>query len=361
MTKKKIVLIVSLIAVAALLVKGKSLLKERQEQVSEQPIPIADAVTVPVVTPKRGVMNQEISFLAQILSDKGIKLSTKIPGYIEDVLVQETQQVKKGDVLVHIDETELRSNIDALKATLLAQKNDIALARSIYNRNIKLYRIGGLSKEQLEVSRVSLKMKQSVAENTNQKIAQLEHQLTYLKIVAPFDGSIDAIFMHEGDLAATGKPILSMSNGKKKLLFSYAPTEKNSIAKGQMVVSGEEKLGEIRAIYTTSSNGLITAEVALDRPVGLPVGSSMQIRVLTESQTGCILPDTTVVHKKEGTFVMVYKKGKFSPFPVTVKMHEGNHIMVAPCPEGQVASASEVKLASLPAYNKVNILGAKDE
>ena len=361
MIKKKIVLILSLIAVAVLLLQGKTLLKKRQEEVATQPIPIADAVTVPVVTPKRGVMNQEISFLAQILSDKAIMLSTKILGYIEHVLVQETQEVKKGDVLVHIDETELRSNIDALKATLLAQQNDIALAKSIYHRNMKLYHIGGLSKEQLEVSRVSLKMKQSVAENTKQKIAQLEHQLTYLKIVAPFDGSIDAIFMHEGDLASTGKAILSMSNGEKKLLFSYAPTQKNRIKKGQMVVSGEEKIGTIRAIYTTSNNGLITAEVALDRPVGLPVGSSMQIKVLTQSQTGCILPDTTVVHKKEGTFVMVYKEGKFIPFSIRVVMHEGNHIMVAPCPQGKVASASEVKLASLPAYEKVNIIGAKDE
>jgi len=361
MIKKKIVLILSLIAVAVLLLQGKALLKKRQEEIATQPIPVADTVTVPVVTPKEGVMNQEIAFLAQIFSDKAITLSTKIPAYIEHVRVQETQEVKQDEVLVDIDETELRLNINALKATLLAQQNDTALAKSIYHRNMKLYHIGGLSKEQLEVSHVLLQMKQSVMENTKQKIAQLEHQLTYLKIVAPFDGCIDAVLMHEGDLASTGKAILSMSNGAKKLLFSYAPREKNRIKKGQMVVSGEEKIGTIRAIYTTSNNGLITAEVALDRPVGLPVGSSMQIKVLTQSQTGCILPDTTVVHQKEGTFVMVYQEGKFTPFAVTVVMHEGNHLMVAPCPEGKVASASEVKLASLPVYEKVKIIGAEDE
>jgi len=361
MTRKKVVTLIAVVAVAALMIKGKRLLNERQKEVSVQPAPVADAVTVPVVRSKAGVMQQEIPFLAQILSDKSIKLSTKLAGYVQEVLAEASQKVKKGDILVRIDETEMHSNIDALKATLLAQKNDVLLSESIYKRNIKLYRIGGLSKEQLEVSRVTLKMKQSVMENTKQKIAQLEHQLTYLQIVAPFDGEIDTVFLHEGDLAAAGKPILSMSNGQQKLLFSYAPIQKNSIAKEQMVVSGTQKLGEIRAIYATANNGLITAEVALDAPVGLPVGSSIPIKVLTQSSSGCILPDTTIVHKKEGSYVMVYKQGRFTPLKVEIKMHAGNQIMLSVCPKGLVASASEVKLASLPAYESVEILGAKDE
>jgi RND family efflux transporter MFP subunit len=356
MTRKKIVTIVSIIAVAALLIKGKSLLKERQEQVAQQPTPMADAISVPVVKPTQGVMNQEVPFLAQVLGDKSIKLSTKLAGYVEKVLVEESQKVKKGDLLVKIDETELKSNIDALNATLVAQQNDLSLAKSIHARNTKLYQIGGLSKEQLDISRVSLKMKQSVLENTRQKIAQLEHQLTYLTIVAPFDGVIDAILMHEGDLAATGKPILSMSNKKQKLLFSFAPSQQNMIEQGQMVVQGKQKLGEIRAIYPTASNGLITAEVALDAPLDLPIGSSVQVNVVTQSQSGCILPDTTVVHKKDGSYLMVYRKDRFVPQKVEVKLHENNRIMVAPCPKGWLASASEVKLAALPAYTNVHLI-----
>ena len=360
MTRKRIVTIVAIIAVAALLIKGKSLLKERQEEVANQPTPMADAVSVPVVKASQGVMNKEVPFLAQVLGDKSIKLSTKLAGYVQEVVVEESQEVKKGDLLVRIDETELKSNIDALKATLAAQKKDLVLAKSIHARNTKLFQIGGLSKEQLDVSRVTLQMKQSVLENTRQKIAQLEHQLTYLTIVAPFDGVVDAIFLHEGDLAATGKPILSMSNKKQKLIFSFAPSQQGLIEKGQMVVQGEKKLGEIRAIYPTSNNGLVTAEVALDAPVGLPIGSSIQVSVVTQSLSGCILPDTTVVHKKEGDFLMVYLKEKFVPQKVDVKMHNNNRIMISPCPKDWIASASEVKLASLPVYENVNLIKPKE-
>lgn len=51
--------------------------------------------------------------------------------------------------------------------------------------------------------------------NTQEKIDSLTHQLSYLGIRAPFDGVVDKLMLHEGDLAATGKPILALSNGKK--------------------------------------------------------------------------------------------------------------------------------------------------
>ncbi|MCF6205653.1 MAG: efflux RND transporter periplasmic adaptor subunit [Sulfurovum sp.] len=356
MTRKRIVTIVAIIAVAVLLIKGKSLLKERQEEVANQPTPMADAISVPVVKGTNGVMRQEVPFMAQVLGDKSIKLSTKLAGYVQKVYVEESQKVKKGELLVRIDETELRSNIDALKIALQAQQNDVALAKSTYERNRQLYKIGGLSKEQLDASRVGLEMKRSAVENTRQKIVQLKHQLSYLSIVAPFDGTIDAIFMHEGDLAAVGKPVLSMSNDKQKLLFAFAPSQREQIQTGQMVVQGSRKLGQIRAIYPTSANGLITAEVALDAPVGLPIGSSISVAVVTQNHQGCILPDTTVVHKKEGDFVMVYQKERFVPQKVEVLMRRDNRVMIAHCPKAWIASASEVKLATLPAYRHVNLL-----
>ena len=359
MTKKRIITIVSVIAVVALLIKGKGLLNTRQAENEAEALPSKHALTVPVVEAKQGTLQNKIAFLAQILADKHIHLSTKLAGYVEKVLVEESQTVKKGEVLVRIDAIEIRSNIDALKSTLSAQKGDLVLVKSIYARNKKLNAIGGLSKEQLESSKVALSLKASALESTRQKIAQLEHQLSYLKIVAPFDGYIDAILMHEGDLAATGKPILSMSNGKKKLVFSYSPTQQSLIKKEQDVYVNGQEVGYVKAIYTTAQNGLISAEVTLNKEIEKPAGASVTMEVLVNEKAGCILPDTTIVHKKEGTFVMAYENGKFVPYKIEVEMQDKDSILVSPCPKTAVAQASEVKLSQLPAYNKVSISGAK--
>jgi RND family efflux transporter MFP subunit len=359
-TKKKIIIrLISIIAVVILIIKGKGLLETRKTEIANESLPSSGSVTVPVVKAKQGIMQNRVAFLAQIVSDKSIKLSTKLAGYVEKVFVEEAQKVKKGDLLVRIDAIELNSNIDALKATLNAQSNDLALAKSIYARNEKLFAIGGLAKEQLDISRVSLKVKSSTMENTKQKIAQLNHQLSYLKIVAPFDGEIDAILLHEGDLAASGKAILSMSNEKKKLVFSYAPAQNSVIKKEQDIFMEEEQVGYVKSIYTTSKNGLISAEVTLTKKIALPTGSSVNIEVLTNEAKGCIVPNDTILHKKESAFVMNYVKGKFFPMKVKVEMQNSNRMLISPCPKYPIAQASEVKLAQLPAYDKVNIIGAK--
>ncbi len=361
MKKKKIIIaIIMIIAVVTLIIKAKGLLESRKAEVANEAYPAVASVTVSVVKPTQGMMKNRESYLAQIVSDKSIKLSTKQAGYVEQVLVEESQKVKKGDLLVCIDETELQSTIQAVQATLIAQRNDLALAKSIYTRNVKLFKVGGLAKEKLDISKVAVKAKEAVTQNSIQKIEQLRHQLSYLKIVAPFDGEIDAILLHEGDLAASGKPILSMSNGVKKLLFSYAPHHA-SVQKDQLVLAEGQKVGRIKSIYTTSQNGLITAEVNLTSTLDLPAGSSMNIEVLTKEAKGCIVPSETVLHKKEGTFVMSYEEGKFIPLQINVEMQEADRLLISPCPATAVAKASEVKLAQLPAYEKVEIIGKNDE
>jgi pyruvate/2-oxoglutarate dehydrogenase complex dihydrolipoamide acyltransferase (E2) component len=196
-------------------------------------------------------------------------------------------------------------------------------------------------------------------ESTKQKIDQLEHQLTYLQIVAPFDGVIDAVLMHEGDLAAVGKPILRMSNGKKKLVFTYSPVKNDMIGKEQDVFFHGETIGYVKTIYTVSQNGLTAAEVTLNKTLSAPTGASVNIEVLTKEKEGCLLPDNTLLHKKEGTYVMQYDQGRFVPTKVHVALQDENTVMVSPCPAVPVAQASEVKLSQLPSYGNVTIAGAK--
>jgi len=360
-TKKKMIIrLVSIIAVVALVIKGKGLLENRKTEIANQALPGVGSVSVFVMNPAQGIMQNREPYLAQVESDKNINLSTKLAGYVEHMFVEESQKVKKGEVLVQIDETELQSTIQAAEATLIAQRNDLELAKSIYSRNVKLFKVGGLAKEELDISNVAMKAKEAVTQNTIQKIEQLTHQLSYLKIVAPFDGEIDVVLLHEGDLAASGKPILSMSSGVKKLLFSYAP-HNTSIQKGQLVFAEDQKIGSIKSIYTISQNGLVRAEVKLTSTPDLPVGSNMNIEVLTKEAKGCIVPSDTVLHKIEGTFVMAYEEGKFKPLQVNIEMQEANRLLISPCPSTSIAQASEVKLVQLPVYQKVQIIGAENE
>lgn len=361
----KIKIILSVVVVIGILISAKGLLQKRKTEIANESLPNAASLTVTVVNPKEKVMQNRVSYLAQVVSDKSIKLSTKLAGYVEEVLVEEAQKVKKGETLVRIDNTELLSSLEALKVTLLTQIADAKIAKNIYMRNKKLYKVGGLAKEKLEISNVTLQMKNALYKSTEEKIVQLKHQSTYLNIVAPFDGEIDSISLHKGDLAVAGKAILSMSNGKKKLLFSYASQPNSVIKKEQDIFINEKQVGYIKSIYPTAQNGLVRAEISLSKVVTLPIGSFVNIEVLTKELKGCVVPNDTLLHKKEGTFVMRYVEGKFTPMRVDVQMQEGYNVLISPCPTSSVAKASEVKLAQLTAYKNVQTVkelkGVRDE
>lgn len=358
--KKFFYTLIVLVAVAALVYQSRQLLATRTAEANASKPPVALTLHVATASAQKGTLVTTQSFLAQIQSEQGIKVTTKLAGTIEKLFVHTGQEVQKGTPLVTIDSTELRSNLDALKAALSAQENDLALARTTDVANEKLYEAGALPKQKLDQFRVGVTAKRAQVEATRQKIAQVEHQMTYLNLTAPFDGQIDAVMLHEGDLAATGRPILSLSNGEKKLVFGFVPTAKTQIKPGQLVSSGGMQIGTVRTIYATSQNGLVNAEVALSRPVDLPVGASIDIDVAIRATQGCILPDDTLIHTARGTRLMQYNEGHFSSMDVNVTSQNEGRVVVDPCPQYPVARGSEVRLAQLPAFDNVLISGAHD-
>jgi len=357
---KKIIIFLIVIAIIVLIgIKGKGLLDQRQNEVENTPLPLTEVITVHTVTPRTGSLENSISLLAQVLPQKSIKLSTKLAGYIKEITVEESQAVKKGDLLLRIDDTEIRSSITSLESGLATQKSDLALAENIHARNQQLYAIGGLPKEKLELSALSLQAKRSAIENTEQKILQLKHQLSYLQIVAPFDGIVDALLLHQGDLAATGKPIMSISTLEKKLLLTYAPDKATTIKPTQRVLLDGKEIGHVKSLYTTAKNGLLAAEVMLTTPISNPLGSSITVDILTHAYQGCMVPADTLIHKVDGTYIMRYSENSFTAQKVTLQAEQNGAAIISPCPTEPIARATETILTSLPAYTHVKVITEK--
>ena len=357
--KKIIIFLIVIAAVVLIGIKGKGLLDQRQNEVENIPLPLTEAITVRTVTPRTGTLENSIALLAQVLPQKSIKLSTKLAGYIKEITVEESQAVKKGDLLLRIDDTEIRSSITSLESALATQKSDLALAENIHARNQKLYKIGGLPKEKLELSALSLQAKRSTIESTEQKILQLKHQLSYLQIVAPFDGVVDALLLHQGDLAATGKPIMSISTVDKKLLLTYAPDKATVIKPAQRILLEDKEIGHIKSLYTTAKNGLLAAEVALTTPIAYPSGSSITVDILTQSHQGCMVPTDSLIHKADGAYIMRYSENSFTAQKVTIQAEQSGSAIISPCPTEPIARATETILTSLPAYTHVKVITEK--
>jgi len=344
--------VIAVVIVVVLIILAKGLISKRKNEIANEPIPQKNSITISLVQAQNGELNQTISYLATIKSQKSINISTKIAGYIKNILVEESQKIKKGELLVDIDSSSINSNISILKTTLKQQKNDLTLAKDIYSRNQKLYRVGGLAKEKLDTSKVIMEGKISLIKTTKEKINQLNRDKSYLQIKSPFNGVVDKIVTNQGDLALIGKSIISISSEYKKLIFSFVDKD---IKIDQKVYYKNKKIGKIDKILTIAKNGLTQAEVKLDNNITLPIGATINIDVLTKIQKGCIVPNDTILHKTNANYIMVYKESKFIPLKIDTLITQNNQSIITSCPKEKIGRGSEVLLAKLPIYGEVKI------
>ncbi|EFK08799.1 efflux transporter, RND family, MFP subunit [delta proteobacterium NaphS2] len=348
---KKVLLVV---LAAAIVASGVMLLKKRLREKNSALVPEAPIVSVRIVSSKEKVVRQTRGFLAQLSSVDTARMAGRASGLITRVFVTENQKVKKGDLLLQIDDREIRSAIRSLKETLKAQKADLVYARDVHSRNRAMFDVGGLAREKLEASQVARDQKQAVVEGTLARIAAQKIALDYLNIRAPFDGIMGEILLKKGNLATPGQPLLTIHAVLQKLTFSYVPGN-FPILPGQIVLMGDEEIGRILKTYADAENALHVAEVALDQPISAPNDSFVSIAVVVFAEKGCTVPLDAVIHEKEGDRVMVYKERRFHGFPVKVLGRDRDYALIDPCPPFPVAVGAQAKLSLLESHKRVRV------
>jgi len=362
MKKKQILTLVSILAFGALLMKGRALLKARQEAIENTPPPPARTMDVALIHTQKGTMRAAYDFNAQLVASRSIALSTRLSGYITDVNATEGQHVRTGDTLIRIDDRDIRSDIALLEKTLKVQKEEVAYAQRVYRSNIDVYKAGGLSKEKLEASRLAYLLKQSQLKATYEKLAKAKHQLAYSFIEAPFDGVIESVRAHRGDLAAPGRVLMTMRDAAQKVRFFFPPEQHAAIRPGLEVFYNDQKLGTIRTVYPSAQNGLSVAEVVLDKALPLPTGSDLPVTVYGPEQKGCIVPSNAVLYRKNGTYVIAYDaaRKRFVSRKVNVRVSTPEKSLLEECFAMPLAHGSEALLSRLESYENVNVREISD-
>ena len=348
---KKVILIV----VAVLVVVSAALfLKKEKESVAHLPVAKEYLKSVDIVMAEEESISQKKEFLAEVLSSKSANIATKFVARIKKIYVNENDKVKKGDLLVSLDDREILATLSSLKEQKKSLTLDVKNAKNVLQRNQKLYEIEAISKEAFDASRAIYQTKLSALKSTDEKINQTKVQLQYLNIRAPFSGVVGSKLLDAGSLAPAGKVIVTLNSDDQKLTFMFSQNEK-PIVEGQKVFLDNTEIGNISKIYDDARNSLLVAEVKLYKPLPFANKSYKTIAVEVESTNACTLPLNALLHKDGKTFVMAYEDGKFSQIQVDVVLENAQRAAIAECPKVPLATASEAKLSMLPTFGKIII------
>lgn len=144
-----------------------------------------------------------------INADKNTTIYPASSGDVVSVKIEEGQSVKKGQLLFKIDSEILESGIEEVKTQR-------SLAEDIYNKQKALWdkQIGS----ELDYLRAK-----NTLESLDSKLATLKTQLSKTNVVAPYSGTVDAIFIKTGQLVSPQVPTLRIVNLDKVYLKADIP------------------------------------------------------------------------------------------------------------------------------------------
>jgi len=377
MKKKSILLLIALlIVIAAVLV-----LKNKEKKLAALPKPEPPAPTMQVAPVIQGALELSSHYLATIEPFNKSDLSPRITGAILSISKREGDPVRAGELLVTLDDRELQDRSVAVNSEVLATRQRLAGAKSayttqksVYARDEALFKAGAISKESLERSRATMDGARSVVDAygeslkgqaMNTKVART--QAGYARITAPFSGVVSKRWAEPGDLAAPGKPILTVEKTSSYKVLAQLPQEELSgIRAGSKVklTNGEQSMtAQVNRVYPAlGKNMLATVEVLTSSsPFDLPSSATVGFDIVTRKVAGLVVPAQAVVKTGQGSFVYQIEAGLVRIVPVQLLGTGNGFSAISGELEAgaQVAVAQENKLLTLSQGTKVSVVQSR--
>ncbi|MEJ1237698.1 efflux RND transporter periplasmic adaptor subunit [Chryseolinea sp. T2] len=158
-----------------------------------------------------------------IESNENIQVSTKMPGVVTEVFVQEGQEVRRGQTLAQVDNSLIIRNIEELKASL-------DLAKTVYDRQKNLW-------DQKIGTEVQYLQAKNNKESLEKRLAALNEQNDQTRIKSPINGVVDQVTVKIGQNIMPGAPAVRVvNNSDLKVKAQVSEAYVLNIKKGDKVI-----------------------------------------------------------------------------------------------------------------------------
>ncbi|KAA2241319.1 efflux RND transporter periplasmic adaptor subunit [Chitinophaga agrisoli] len=144
-------------------------------------------------------------YVCQIRSIRNIELRAQEKGYLQQVLVDEGQFVKAGQLLFKIMPKIYEAELLKAEAETQAAEIEVQNTQALADKNV-------VSKNELALANVRLKKAKA-----EQALAQVH--LAFTEIRAPFDGIIDHLHLKQGSLVEEGDLLTSLSDNSHMWVY----------------------------------------------------------------------------------------------------------------------------------------------
>lgn len=240
-----------------------------------------------------------------IQPERRADLRAEVPAIVLQVLKENGDAVKRGDLLVRLDATSIRDSLASAEAANRAAVQAYEQAGRQLERMKTLRTSGMTSAQAMEDAEIRRNSTQSEMEAAKSRVVTAAQQMQRTEVRAPFDGVVSDRKVSAGDTAQIGKELVKVIDPTSMRFEALVSADQvGEINAGQPVhfrVHGygeQEFTGKVRRVNPAANPTTRQVEVLVDF-VGEKqpklAGLYAEGRVETESKSSLTVPASAVV------------------------------------------------------------------
>ncbi|MCW3081319.1 efflux RND transporter periplasmic adaptor subunit [Segetibacter sp.] len=239
-------------------------------------------------------------------------------GQVRAVYVKEGEFVRKGQLLLKLDDAIIRQNVVAARQGLAGVRNQLELAKSVYQRTKNLWeqRIG--TEMQLLQAKTNVDVLENQIKTQQENIRVAEAQLATTNVISNVSGVADEVNIHVGEMF-TGAPTASIkivNTTNLKVVTDVPENYLSRVAKGTPVLISVPDINKTykstisiisQSISTTSRGFIAEAKIPQDKSLKPNLTANVRIQDYT-TPNAITIPVNTLQTDEQGKFVLVAVK-----------------------------------------------------
>jgi membrane fusion protein, multidrug efflux system len=258
-----------------------------------------------------------------ILSNEQVEIRPEITGKIERIYFTEGTRVKKGELLIKINDSELQ-------AQLLRARHRLTLANSQMNRQQQLIEKKLVSQEEFD----TIFSERNVAQADMQLI---QTQIDKTEIKAPFDGEIGLRFVSEGSYISPATAITFLVDSSQvKIDFAIPEKYAGAVALMDPITftvqsTPQEFSGEIYAMDSKIDALSRTLRVLARSPNPdgvLTPGAYANVILRFRERETIMIPTETLISELKGHRVFLLRDGKAESQQVDIGIRSSDQVEI---------------------------------
>lgn len=261
----------------------------------------------------------------QLIPFNQVNLFPKANGFVKQILVDRGSEVSRGQLLLVLEAPEMESQLQAANSRFLQAQETAAASKEKYNRlKQAAAEPGSVSPLELDNALAKMNADNAIAQAEQANVRSVKTLQGYLKVYAPFKGTITERNVSPGALVAPGKatdqPMLVLQDTRKmRLQVAIPEDEVDKVNLKQKVTFTFNAIPGVEhsAAISRSSNslgGMRSEFIEIDvtnTDGSLKPGMYAEVKIPIQSGAKSLLvPNSAIVRSTERRYIITANSGK---------------------------------------------------